>query len=830
MAHSDRWKVLVKEFPCLYDTKNPDFLNGELKARCFEQLLERCNNEGDQMNMEILKQRVSGLQLVTTWQNIRPKARQSRHRRGITSIKQLIGSNNAATDPFLEMAREFPCLWDRRDLNFRVESVRKLSYKQLLEKYNRESSVPMTMEDLKKTFSNMTRRMKYHLTNAGEIGTYNAKTDRFLEMAREFPCLWDRQDLNFRVESVRKLSYKQLLEKYNRESSVPMTMKDLKRNFYSMTRRMKNHLENATEFRPPSKKAKKDPLLELAQEFPYLWDSEHLKFRNEGLKRRGYQQLLEKYNTESTSQITVNTLKKKIDLMRWRIKLRQESRKKERSSRKDKGKRKTGKDRGPETGESSSWPQQQTSDDLTTEKSSDAEPLVNLREAPSTPPVILQGNEIVFNWCCFCGEIKNDCHQLTHDKPYERTNKIILTVNDINVEVDFRKNTTPQTVCQSCDTKLQEMYEFVKLVKKTQDKFSNVSNIDDLRESPEILNENQTYMSTSDDDNDKGNVIYDFLSISDTEFTNKTVPAPKRMKNKEEVATSRKKFRVSIDLNSMSSFCDDSNGSNYLNLNCDEETDASVVASEESVTIKKEIIESPGDIADKELFDTENAIQRTEKQQNTTTPSSETRNKLASETNSVLVIDQDTARESISAVTLAGYLLNIATEDVETLVVKEDNELTHDYDNEILNHTIRIQMRPSEAQRKNASEINSIVGPNNYSPKAIATPDDRKKVSKNAETIIKQECIVLSDDTDDEDNNDVQPNKKTKLEPTEVQDTQVLASNASKLPGTQKELLNDTTNTASVLVNQPSSDPVCVIPKTDLIALVESIVGRMLNK
>ncbi|XP_063533629.1 uncharacterized protein LOC134743927 [Cydia strobilella] len=746
MAHSYRWKVLVKEFPCLYDTKNPDFLNEELKARCFEQLLERCNNEGDQMTMGILKQRVSGLQLVTTWHNIMPKASESR---------QQIGTYNAKTDRFLEMAREFPCLWDCRDLNFRVESVRRLSYNQLLEKYNRESSVPMTMEDLKKTFNNLKQRMKYHLVHAGKIGSNNAETDRFLEMAQEFPCLWDRRDLNYKNLIVRGHCYKQLLEKYNRVSSVPMTMENLKKTFNNLIARMKYHLAN------PGKK---------------------------------------------------------------------------RSSRKDKGKRKNGEDRGPETGESSSWPQQQTSDS-TTENSSDAEPLVNLRKY-STPPVILQGNEIVFNWCCFCGEIKNDCHQLTHDKPYERTNKIILTVNDINVEVDFRKDTTPQTVCQSCDTKLQEMYEFVKLVKKTQDKFSNVSNIDDLRESPEILNENQSYMSTSDDDNDKGNVIYDFLSISDTEFTNKTVSAPKRKKNKEEVATSRKKFRVSIDFNSMSSFCGDSNGSNYMNLNCDEERYASVVASEEttrevnkvneSVTIKKEIIESPGDIPDKELFDTENVIQHTEKQQNTTTSSSETRNKPANETNSILVIDQDTARESISAVTLAGYLLNIATEDVETLVVKKDDELTHDYDNVIQHHTIRTQMRPSEAQRKNASEINSIVGPNNYSPKAIATPDDRKKVSENAETVIKQECIVLSDD---EDNNDVQPNTKTKLEPTEVQDTQVLVSDPSKLPGTQKELLNDTTgHTASVLVNQPSSEPVCVIPKTDLIALVESIVARMLNK
>ncbi|XP_063618742.1 uncharacterized protein LOC134791624 [Cydia splendana] len=498
-----------------------------------------------------------------------------------------------------------------------------------------------------------------------------------------------------------------------------------------------------------------------------------------------------------------------------------------------------GKGRGPETGETSSTPQQQTSYDLTTENSSDADPLGSLREDSATR-VILQG--IVFNWCCFCGEIRNDCHQLTHDKPYVTTDKIILIMNDMNVEVDFNKDTTPQTVCRSCDKKLQEMYEFVKLVKKTQDKFSNVSNIDDFRENPVIPNENPSYMSTSDgddDEDDKAHVIYESLSISDTEFINKAVSASKRKNNEEEVAASRKKFRVSIVLNSMSSFCDDSNGSNYMNLNCDEEVGASVDASKEttrevnevneSVTIKKEIIESAscaGAIADKEeLFDTENAIQPTEKQQNTTTSYSVLRKLLASETNSGL--DEETARESISAITFAGYSLNIATDDVETLGVKHDNEFTHDYEKEIQHHTIRTQMRSSEVQKQVASEINSILVTNNDSPKAV-TAEDRKTVSENAETVIKQECIVLSDD---EDNNDVQPNTKTKLEPTEVQDTQALVSDTSKLPGTQKELLNDIIGpSSSVSVNQPSSEPVCVIPKIDLVALVESIVGRMLNK
>ncbi|XP_063381037.1 uncharacterized protein LOC134667542 [Cydia fagiglandana] len=827
MAHSDQWKVLVKNFPCLYDPNNPHFLDEELKARCLEQLLEMCNKEGDEMDMETLKQRVSGL--ITS-----------------SSRRQLIVANNAKTDRFLEMAQEFPSLWDPRDLNYRNGYVRRLSYEKLLEKYNRVSPVKMTTEDLRKNIYNLTRR----LAHASEIGTNKAVsrqlpvtsepvTDRFLEMAREFPCLWDRRDLNFRIESVRKQCYKQFLEKYNRESSVPLTMGGLKRSFYNLTRRMKHDVAYAGQFARPSR-PKEDPILELAQEFPYLWDSEHLNYRDAKLRRRGYKQLLEKYNKELKSQITVIRLQNKLYNMRKRLKSCQESRKKGRSSWKDKGK-----GRESETGESSSSPQQQTSYDLTIENSSDADPLGSLQE-DSADRVILQGIEIVFNWCCFCGEIRNDCHQLTHDKPYVTTDKIILTMNDINVEVDFKKDTAPQTVCRSCDKKLQEVYEFVKLVKKTQDKFSNVSNIDDFRENPVIPNENPPYMSNSDgdddDDDDKAHVIYESLSISDTEFINKAVSASKRKNNKEETATPRKKFRVSVDLNSMSSFCDDSNGSNYMNLNCDEEMDASVDASKEttrevnevneSVTIKKEFIESAscaGAIADKEeLSDTENAIQRTEKQQNTTTSYSVLRKLLASETNSVL--DEETARESISAVTFAGYSLNIATEDVKTRGVN-DNEFTHDFEKEIEHHTIRTQMRSSEVQKQVTSEINSILVTNKDLPKAN-TAEDRKKGSDNAETIIKQECIVLSDDTDDEDNNDVQPTTKTKLEPTEVQNTQVLVSDTSKLSGTQKELLNDTIgpNSSSVSVNQPSSEPVCVIPKIDLVALVESIVGRMLNK
>ncbi|XP_063618743.1 uncharacterized protein LOC134791625 [Cydia splendana] len=316
MAQSDQWKVLVKNFPCLYDTNNPHFLNEELKARCLEQLLEMCNKEGDQMDMETLKQRVSGL--ITT-----------------SSMRQLVVANNAKSDRFLEMAQEFPSLWDPRDLNYRNGYVRRLSYEKLLEKYNRESPVKMTMEDLRKNFYNLTRR----LTHASKIGTNNATscqlpvtsepvTDRFLEMAREFPCLWDCRDLNFRIQSVRKLSYKQFLEKYNRESSVPLTMEDLKRSFYNLTRRMKHDVAYAGQFGRPSPIAKKDPILELAQEFPYLWDSQHLNYKDVKLKRRGYQQLLEKYNKELTSKITVKSLKKKLNNMQKSLKSHQKSRKK----------------------------------------------------------------------------------------------------------------------------------------------------------------------------------------------------------------------------------------------------------------------------------------------------------------------------------------------------------------------------------------------------------------------------------------------------------------------------------------------------------------------
>ncbi|XP_063370765.1 uncharacterized protein LOC134659089 [Cydia amplana] len=74
--------------------------------------------------------------------------------------------------------------------------------------------------------------------------------------------------------------------------------------------------------------------------------------------------------------------------------------------------------------------------------------------------------------CRFCGEFTK-CVPVAN-KPYI-SNNTTLAFNDITVRLDFNDETLPKTVCQACDAKLREMYDFVKVVKAAQESLINVA-------------------------------------------------------------------------------------------------------------------------------------------------------------------------------------------------------------------------------------------------------------------------------------------------------------------------------------------------------------------
>ncbi|XP_063391487.1 uncharacterized protein LOC134677011 [Cydia fagiglandana] len=150
--------------------------------------------------------------------------------------------------------------------------------------------------------------------------------------------------------------------------------------------------------------------------------------------------------------------------------------------------------------------------------------------------------------CRFCGEFTK-CVPVSN-KPYI-SNNTTLAFNDVAVQLDFNDGTLPKTVCQACDVKLTEMYDFVKVVKAAQESLINVAEprqVDveiDPREDYETLVVKTEYDDDEKDDdgNDESkDGIVDSLTIGETIFIKEKV-AEKR-KNKTSGPKKQKKAKV----------------------------------------------------------------------------------------------------------------------------------------------------------------------------------------------------------------------------------------------------------------------------------------------
>ncbi|XP_063544514.1 uncharacterized protein LOC134752751 [Cydia strobilella] len=76
--------------------------------------------------------------------------------------------------------------------------------------------------------------------------------------------------------------------------------------------------------------------------------------------------------------------------------------------------------------------------------------------------------------CRFCGDFSKTCLYIKN-KPYVNNNKTEFTLNGICVNLDFSNDHLPKTVCRDCDVKLQEIADFVNVVKAAQDSLINVT-------------------------------------------------------------------------------------------------------------------------------------------------------------------------------------------------------------------------------------------------------------------------------------------------------------------------------------------------------------------
>ncbi|XP_048001905.1 uncharacterized protein LOC125238594 isoform X3 [Leguminivora glycinivorella] len=68
--------------------------------------------------------------------------------------------------------------------------------------------------------------------------------------------------------------------------------------------------------------------------------------------------------------------------------------------------------------------------------------------------------------CRFCGDFKK-CSPVVQ-KPYLMGKTTTLTLNHLRAEVDFSVDSLPTTICSDCDTKLLEIFQFIKLVNTAQ--------------------------------------------------------------------------------------------------------------------------------------------------------------------------------------------------------------------------------------------------------------------------------------------------------------------------------------------------------------------------
>ncbi|XP_063391351.1 uncharacterized protein LOC134676898 [Cydia fagiglandana] len=139
--------------------------------------------------------------------------------------------------------------------------------------------------------------------------------------------------------------------------------------------------------------------------------------------------------------------------------------------------------------------------------------------------------------CRFCGYFTKCV--LISNKPYI-SNNTTLAFNDVTVQLDFSDQTLPKTVCQGCDAKLTEMYDFVKAVKAAQESLINVAEPRQVYVEIDPRKDYETFVvkteydddeKDEDDGNDESkDGIVDSLTIGETIFIKEEVNRKRKSK------------------------------------------------------------------------------------------------------------------------------------------------------------------------------------------------------------------------------------------------------------------------------------------------------------
>ncbi|XP_061721823.1 uncharacterized protein LOC133528445 isoform X4 [Cydia pomonella] len=165
--------------------------------------------------------------------------------------------------------------------------------------------------------------------------------------------------------------------------------------------------------------------------------------------------------------------------------------------------------------------------------------------------------------CRFCSEFSKECSSVSN-KPYLAINRTTLAFNDVIVQLDFNDESLPKTVCRDCDAKLQEMYHFVKDIKRAQNSLINIEKehttqvnieLEDTSQEFETLVVKTEYEEDTNDekddrhdgdyaseDNDYENKegIVDPLTVGETVFIKEAAVTQKRKSNTASANQSKK--------------------------------------------------------------------------------------------------------------------------------------------------------------------------------------------------------------------------------------------------------------------------------------------------
>lgn len=154
--------------------------------------------------------------------------------------------------------------------------------------------------------------------------------------------------------------------------------------------------------------------------------------------------------------------------------------------------------------------------------------------------------------CRFCGEFTK-CVSVSN-KPYI-SNNTRLAFNDITVQLDLNDETLPKTVCETCDAKLRDMHDFVKVVKAAQGSLINIAEprqVDveiDARDDYETLvvkteyeeEEEKDEEDTNDNDESKDGIV-DSVTVGETVFIKEAVT----QKRKSKTASTKKTKKAKV--------------------------------------------------------------------------------------------------------------------------------------------------------------------------------------------------------------------------------------------------------------------------------------------